>query len=145
MTISSIRQMRLLQLSRFYEEASRFGIMNTGEDDRIVEFEEKRNTRSNLAPWVSTYSTGSFITSSCWQISRIGFQPTISIKTSSLHSLQDKALYAYKFKGYWKDVGTIDSLWEANMDLLSLTVNWILTILRKIYTEDATLSSTVYL
>ena len=52
---------------------------------------------------------------------------------------QDKALYAYKFKGYWKDVGTIDSLWEANMDLLSpnseLDLNdptW------KIYTEDAT-------
>ena len=50
-----------------------------------------------------------------------------------------KKLYAYKFKGYWKDVGTIDSLWEANMDLLSknneLDLNdptW------KIYTEDAT-------
>ena len=51
----------------------------------------------------------------------------------------EKKLYAYKFKGYWKDVGTIDSLWEANMDLLSknneLDLNdptW------KIYTEDAT-------
>lgn len=36
----------------------------------------------------------------------------------------DKSLYAYKFKGYWKDVGTIDSLWEANMDLLTRTTNW---------------------
>ena len=50
-----------------------------------------------------------------------------------------KSLYAYKFKGYWKDVGTIDSLWEANMDLLDKNnkldlndPNW------KIYTEDAT-------
>ncbi len=54
--------------------------------------------------------------------------------------LNEKKLYAYKFKGYWKDVGTIDSLWEANMDLLSknnaLDLNdptW------KIYTEDALL------
>ena len=60
-----------------------------------------------------------------------------------MHELSENCLlytsYAYKFKGYWKDVGTIDSLWEANMDLLDKNnkldlndPNW------KIYTEDAT-------
>ncbi len=63
----------------------------------------------------------------------------ILVKISSLLLLEGQGLYAYKFKGYWKDVGTIDSLWEANMDLLDskneLDLNdptW------KIYTEDAT-------
>ena len=64
----------------------------------------------------------------------------ISAKILSLRCWRkDKRLFAYKFKGYWKDVGTIDSLWEANMDLLDknneLDLNdpsW------KIYTEDAT-------
>lgn len=70
------------------KEASRFGIMNTGEDDRIVESRRNRNTRrAILPPWVSTYSTGSFCASSCWLISRILIPITISVKTSSLHSL----------------------------------------------------------
>ena len=55
------------------KEASRFGIMNT--------------RRAILPPWVSTYSTGSFCASSCWQISKIRIPITISVKTSSLHSL----------------------------------------------------------
>ena len=120
---------------------SRFGIMNTGEDDRIVEFEEKpEHPKSNLA------SMGIYIFN--WKLLRKLLLADIKNPDSN-HDFgkdiiptllaQDKALYAYKFKGYWKDVGTIDSLWEANMDLLSpnseLDLNdptW------KIYTEDAT-------
>jgi glucose-1-phosphate adenylyltransferase len=123
------------------KEASRFGIMNTGEDDRIVEFEEKpEHPKSNLA------SMGIYIFN--WKLLRKLLLADIKNPDSN-HDFgkdiiptllaQDKALYAYKFKGYWKDVGTIDSLWEANMDLLSpnseLDLNdptW------KIYTEDAT-------
>lgn len=121
------------------KEASRFGIMNTGEDDRIVEFEEKpEHPKSNLA------SMGIYIFN--WKLLRKLLLADIKNPDSN-HDFgkdiiptllaQDKALYAYKFKGYWKDVGTIDSLWEANMDLLdknnALDLNdpaW------KIYTED---------
>ena len=50
-----------------------------------------------------------------------------------------RKLYAYKFKGYWKDVGTIDSLWEANMDLIISKMNLILNDDSwKYYTEDTT-------
>ena len=130
-----------LDVYRGTAEASRFGIMNTGEDDRIVEFEEKpEHPKSNLA------SMGIYIFN--WKLLRKLLLADIKNPDSN-HDFgkdiiptllaQDKALYAYKFKGYWKDVGTIDSLWEANMDLLSpnseLDLNdptW------KIYTEDAT-------
>ena len=123
------------------KEASRFGIMNTGEDDRIVEFEEKpEHPKSNLA------SMGIYIFN--WKLLRKLLLADIKNPDSN-HAFgkdiiptllaQDKALYAYKFKGYWKDVGTIDSLWEANMDLLSSKneldlgdPSW------KIYTEDVT-------
>ena len=121
------------------KEASRFGIMNTGEDDRIVEFEEKpEHPKSNLA------SMGIYI---------------FNYKTLRKYLLQDdknpdsshdfgkdiiptylndhRRLAAYRFKGYWKDVGTVDSLWESNMDLLESNnqldlgdPGW------KIYTED---------
>ena len=122
-------------------EASRFGIMNTGEEDRIVEFEEKpEHPKSNLA------SMGIYIFN--WKLLRKLLLADIKNPDSN-HDFgkdiiptllsQDKALYAYKFKGYWKDVGTIDSLWEANMDLLSPNneldlddPTW------KIYTEDTT-------
>ncbi|WP_022757026.1 glucose-1-phosphate adenylyltransferase [Butyrivibrio fibrisolvens] len=123
------------------KEASRFGIMNTANDGRIVEFEEKpAHPKSNLA------SMGIYIFS--WKQLRKMLVGDMNSKTSNHDFGKDiiptmlndgKALYAYKFKGYWKDVGTIDSLWEANMDLLeegselNLGDNsW------KIYTEDAT-------
>ncbi|MBR5713326.1 MAG: glucose-1-phosphate adenylyltransferase [Clostridia bacterium] len=102
------------------EEASRFGIMNTDEDGRIIEFEEKpKNPKSNKA------SMGIYIFN--WNVLR----PLLiedAQSSSSDHDfgkniipklLTDSAsLYAYGFTGYWKDVGTIRSLWEANMDLL---------------------------
>ncbi|AZU63698.1 glucose-1-phosphate adenylyltransferase [Neobacillus mesonae] len=103
-----------------WDEASRFGIMNTDEDMRIVEFEEKpAHPKNNLA------SMGIYIFS--WNILR-EYLETDAQNIESSHDfgkdiipslLKDrKNLFAYPFKGYWKDVGTVESLWEANMDLL---------------------------
>ena len=122
------------------EEATRFGIMNCDKDDMIEEFEEKpAHPKSNLA------SMGIYI---------------FNYKTLRKYLLQDdknpdsshdfgkdiiptylndhRRLAAYRFKGYWKDVGTVDSLWESNMDLLESNnqldlgdPGW------KIYTEDS--------
>ncbi|MCI9341268.1 MAG: glucose-1-phosphate adenylyltransferase [Dorea sp.] len=124
-----------------FKEASRFGIMNTDEEGHIIEFEEKpANPKSNLA------SMGIYIFN--WKPLRKLLVADMKNPDSNHDFGKDiipqlladhKILYAYKFKGYWKDVGTIDSLWEANMDLLDtnneLDLNdptW------KIYTEDAT-------
>ena len=123
------------------KEASRFGIMNTDETGRIVEFEEKpEHPKSNLA------SRGIYIFN--WKLLRKTLLADMKNADSSHDFGKDiipallndeKKLCAYKYKGYWKDVGTIDSLWEANMDLLdknnALDLNdpaW------KIYTEDVT-------
>ncbi len=122
------------------KEASRFGIMNTNkESGRIVEFEEKpAEPKSNLA------SMGIYIFN--WKLLREMLISDMNNENSNHDFGKDiiptmlgngKDLYAYEFSGYWKDVGTIDSLWEANMDLLddnnTLDLNdrsW------KIYTED---------
>ena len=95
------------------KEASRFGIMNTDENDMIVEFEEKpEHPKSNLA------SMGIYIFN--WKILRKMLLADMKDAASS-HDfgkiipalLNDgKRLCAFKFKGYWKDVGTIDSLWS---------------------------------
>ena len=119
--------------------ASRFGIMNTDEEGHIVEFEEKpEHPKSNLA------SMGIYIFN--WKLLRKML--LADMKDADSHHdfgkdiiptllADQKTLVAYKYQGYWKDVGTIDSLWEANMDLLNrsneLDLNdptW------KIYTED---------
>jgi glucose-1-phosphate adenylyltransferase len=102
-------------------EASRFGIMNTNEDLRITEFEEKpANPKNNLA------SMGIYIFS--WNILKEYLEMDERNPDSShdfgkdvipLLLEENKKLYAYPFKGYWKDVGTVQSLWEANMDLLN--------------------------
>ena len=103
-----------------WEEAPRFGIMNTDSDDRIIEFEEKpKNPKSNKA------SMGVYIFT--WDKLRQYLEADEADKKSSNdfgkniipNMLNDKqVLVAYSFSGYWKDVGTIESLWEANMDLL---------------------------
>ena len=102
------------------EEASRFGIMNTDENDRIIDFEEKPKVpKSNKA------SMGIYIFN--WKTLRPYLVADEEDKASSHdfgkniipNLLRSGAnLYAYGFTGYWKDVGTIGSLWEANMDLL---------------------------
>ena len=124
------------------KEASRFGIMNTdGETDRITEFVEKPPVpESNLA------SMGIYIFN--WQLLRKLLLADMKNPDSNHDFGKDiiptllgdeKRLFAYRFKGYWKDVGTIDSLWEANMDLLSPDNELDLSDLTwKIYTEDVT-------
>lgn len=102
------------------EEASRFGIMNTRENNEVYEFEEKpKKPKSTMA------SMGIYIFT--WDKLRDYLIRDENNRDSSNDfgkniipmMLADKQrLYAYEFKGYWKDVGTISSLWEANMDLL---------------------------
>ncbi|MFB7139080.1 glucose-1-phosphate adenylyltransferase [Gottfriedia sp. NPDC056225] len=104
-----------------YEEASRFGIMNTNEEMDIVEFEEKpQNPKSNLA------SMGIYIFK--WNVLKEFLEMDDRNPESSNDFGKDvipllleekKKVVAYPFKGYWKDVGTVKSLWEANMDLLN--------------------------
>ena len=102
------------------EEASRFGIMNTDLDDRITEFEEKpKKPRSNKA------SMGIYIFT--WSVLRRYLIADDKNEKSHNDFGKDiipamlengQKMYAYAFEGYWKDVGTITSLWESNMDLL---------------------------
>lgn len=102
------------------KEASRFGIMNTDGDNKIYEFEEKpRNPKSNLA------SMGIYIFN--WKTLKKYLKEDENDKESKNDFGKNiipkmlgsgKKMMAYPFKGYWKDVGTVDSLWEANMDLI---------------------------
>ena len=121
------------------KEASRFGIMNTDETDRIIEFEEKpAKPKSNLASmgiYIFNYKTlRKYLTADEKDPnSEHDFGKDIIPAFLS----DNKVLTAYRFKGYWKDVGTIDSLWEANMDLLNPDNELDLGDSQwKIYTED---------
>ena len=105
-----------------WDEASRFGIMNTNEDNSISEFEEKpAHPKSNKA------SMGVYIFT--WEKLRQYLVADAEDPNSSndfgkniIPKMLDdqQRMFAYDFEGYWKDVGTIESLWEANMDLLTL-------------------------
>ena len=121
------------------KEASRFGIMNTDGEGHIVEFEEKpEHPKSNLA------SMGIYIFN--WKLLRKML--LTDMKNADSHHdfgkdiipqllADNRTLAAYKYQGYWKDVGTIDSLWEANMDLLDSNNELDLSDPTwKIYTED---------
>ncbi|XEC94642.1 glucose-1-phosphate adenylyltransferase [Paenibacillus tarimensis] len=102
------------------EEASRFGIMDVDDEDRIVEFEEKpQHPKTNLA------SMGIYIFT--WEELKKRLIADAQDPTSTNDFGKDiipsmliegEPMYAYRFKGYWKDVGTVQSLWEAHMDLL---------------------------
>ena len=108
-----------------WEEASRFGILATDEDDRIYEFAEKpAQPKSNKA------SMGVYVFS--WSKLR----QYLELDEADPHSANDfgknvipamlnagERLFAYPFSGYWKDVGTIDSLWEANLDIINPNVD----------------------
>lgn len=102
------------------EEASRFGIMNTNPDGSIYEFEEKpehpKSTNASMGIYVFSWSK---------------LKKYLEMDAADPNSANDfgknvlpamlangERMFAYPFEGYWKDVGTIDSLWEANMDLL---------------------------
>ena len=102
------------------EEASRFGIMIADENHRITEFEEKpEHPRSNLA------SMGIYIFN--WKTLKealiaMADQPALDFGKHVIPYCHEKGapLYAYEFTGYWKDVGTISSYWEANMELIDI-------------------------
>ncbi len=103
-----------------WEEAGRFGLMVTDDNDKITEFQEKpKEPKSNLA------SMGIYIFN--WDILRTYLEEDEADPESENdfgnniipNLLRDgRDMYAYHFKGYWKDVGTISSLWEANMEVL---------------------------
>ena len=122
------------------KEASRFGIMNTNKDGTIYEFDEKpekpKSTLASMGIYIFSYKAlrKYLIADAKDENSKHDFGMNI-IPTM----LEDKKkLYAYEFDGYWKDVGTVESLWQANMDLLddkeldlyNIKKDW------KIYTED---------
>ena len=102
------------------EEASRFGIVITDKDKRITEFEEKpANPRSNLA------SMGIYIFS--WPVLRDALlakkdEPNCDFGKHVIPYCfeQGNRMFAYEFNGYWKDVGTLGSYWEANMELIDI-------------------------
>ena len=102
------------------EEAGRFGIVITDENHKIQDFEEKpENPRSNLA------SMGIYIFN--WKTLKEALltkseQPALDFGKHIIPYLHEKKapLYAYEFHGYWKDVGTLNSYWEANMELIDI-------------------------
>jgi glucose-1-phosphate adenylyltransferase len=104
-----------------WDEASRFGILNTNEQLEVLEFDEKpAHPKNNLA------SMGIYIFK--WSLLKEYLEMDARNPDSSHDFGKDvipllleekKRLFAYPFQGYWKDVGTVKSLWEANMDLLS--------------------------
>jgi glucose-1-phosphate adenylyltransferase len=112
-----------------WEEASRFGIMEVDKDDKIVEFYEKpAEPKSNLA------SMGIYVFN--WKTLKHYLEQDEANANSSNDFGKDiiptmlgeeQKMFAYRFDGYWKDVGTIDSLWESNLDLLSPKVELDLT------------------
>lgn len=122
------------------KEASRFGIMNTYEDGTIYEFDEKpekpKSTLASMGIYIFTYKQlrKYLIADAKKENSKHDFG--MNIIPDMLND--NKKLYAYEFDGYWKDVGTVESLWQANMDLLkdkdldlyNIKKDW------KIYTED---------
>jgi len=103
-----------------WEEASRFGIVITDEEKEIMDFEEKpKEPRSNLA------SMGIYIFT--WSVLRSALLELKDQKNCDFgkHIIpycfrNEKKMFAYEFNGYWKDVGTLGSYWEANMELIDL-------------------------
>lgn len=123
-----------------YEEASRFGVVITDDDGKILEFEEKpEHPRSNLA------SMGIYIFD--WKVLKEALlnkaeQPALDFGKHVIPYCHENGvpIYAYEFNGYWKDVGTLQSYWEANMELIELIPSFNLyEQYWKIYTKSDTL------
>ena len=121
------------------EEASRFGIVVTDEDNRITEFEEKpAEPKSNLA------SMGIYIFK--WSVLK---EALIKLKDQNecdfgKHVIpycfnNNKRIFAYEYNSYWKDVGTLSSYWEANMELIDIIPVFLYEEFWKIYTRTDTI------
>ncbi|MCL2198493.1 MAG: glucose-1-phosphate adenylyltransferase [Defluviitaleaceae bacterium] len=121
-----------------WEEANRFGVMNIHDDNRIYEFEEKPpNPKSNFV------NMGIYIFR--WDLLRDALERDKKVHPDSdfgKHVLpmllnEGKRMFAYPFSGYWKDVGTVDSYWAANMDLIQTVPDFNLyENFDKIYTDS---------
>ena len=121
------------------EEASRFGIMNTREDGSIYEFEEKpkhpKSTNASMGIYVFKWS----VLKQFLEADEADPKSENDFGKNIIPALLEAGhkLYAYEFAGYWKDVGTINSLWEANMDLLGKHPAFDLSGGKKIYARNS--------
>ncbi|MHB9781958.1 glucose-1-phosphate adenylyltransferase [Streptococcus sp. 10F2] len=103
------------------KEASRFGIMNTDSNNRIIEFEEKpenpKTTKASMGIYIFNWKRlrNILVAAEKGSVEMSDFGSNVI--PAYLES--GESVYAYEFEGYWKDVGTIDSLWEANMEYIS--------------------------
>ena len=104
-----------------WDEASRFGLMVTDSDGRITEFQEKpKEPKSNLAS-MGIYIFNFDVLEKYLEADEANPESSNDFGNDILPALlrDGKQMYAYRFNGYWKDVGTISSLWEANMEVLN--------------------------
>lgn len=104
-----------------FEEASRFGIMNADENGKIYEFEEKpKNPKSNLASMgIYVFSFDKLKKYLCLDAENKDSSNDFGKDIIPMMLNAKENMMVYKFNDYWKDVGTVDSLWEANLDLLN--------------------------
>ena len=102
------------------EEASRFGICNTNSDGTIYEFDEKPKSPKNNQASMGIYIFNTNTLVEYLEVDEADENSSNDFGKNIIPNLLNNGekLYAYKFDGYWKDVGTISSLWEANMDLI---------------------------
>lgn len=102
------------------EEASRFGICNTRDDGSIYEFEEKPKIPKNNQASMGIYVFSTDVLIKYLEIDEADKSSSNDFGKNVIPNLLNSGerLYSYKFDGYWKDVGTISSLWESNMDLI---------------------------
>ncbi len=102
------------------EEASRFGICNTNDDNSIYEFEEKPKAPKNNQASMGIYIFTADVLLHYLEVDEADETSQNDFGKNIIPNLlaNGEKVFAYKFEGYWKDVGTISSLWEANMDLL---------------------------
>lgn len=102
------------------KEASRFGIMNTDSNDRIVEFEEKpehpKSTKASMGIYIFNWKRLKTMLEDAEKNNVDMSDFGKNVIPAYLES--GERVYAYNFEGYWKDVGTIESLWEANMEYI---------------------------
>jgi glucose-1-phosphate adenylyltransferase len=102
------------------KEASRFGIMNTDEEDRIIEFDEKpEHPKSNLASMgIYIFNWGRLRDVLLNSYAKDGQMLDFGHHVIPAYLESGENVFVHRFKGYWKDVGTIDSLWEASMEFI---------------------------
>ena len=130
-----------------WEEASRFGIMNTDSSDgRIIEFEEKpAEPKSNLAS-MGIYIFTREVLSNYLKEDAENPESSHDFGNDIIPKMlgDNKRMYSYAFEGYWKDVGTIESLWQANMDLLEDSPPFALNSDWRIYSSNPSMPPAFY-